>query len=89
MLRRLLLYLSTAGWARNIVTHWGLARRMARRFVAGETLDEALAVARTLNASGLWVTLDYLGESVARAAPTAPFSTRSPPAAWKRACRSS
>ena len=71
MLRRLLLYLSTAGWARNIVTHWGLARRMARRFVAGETLDEALAVARTLNASGLWVTLDYLGESVARAEDTA------------------
>lgn len=71
MLRRLLLYLSTAGWARNIVTHWGLARRMARRFVAGETLDEALAVARTLNDSGLRVTLDYLGESVARAEDTA------------------
>ncbi len=71
MLRRLLLYLSRAGWARNIVTHWGLARRMARRFVAGETLDEALAAARTLNANGLWVTLDYLGESVARAEDTA------------------
>ncbi|MGQ9888845.1 MAG: proline dehydrogenase family protein [Aggregatilineales bacterium] len=71
MLRRLLLYLSRAGWARNIVTHWGLARRMARRFVAGETLDEALAAARALNASGLRVTLDYLGESVARAEDTA------------------
>jgi proline dehydrogenase len=71
MLRRLLLYLSRAGWARNIVTHWGLARRMARRFVAGETLDEALAVTRTLNASGLAVTLDYLGESVVRAEDTA------------------
>lgn len=71
MLRRLLLYLSRAGWARNIVTHWGLARRMARRFVAGETLDEALAAARALNANGLWVTLDYLGESVARAEDTA------------------
>lgn len=67
MLRRLLLYLSQAGWARNIVTHWGLARRMARRFVAGETLDEALAVTRALNAGGLAVTLDYLGESVLRA----------------------
>ena len=71
MLRRLLLYLSRAGWARNIVTHWGLARRMARRFVAGETLDEALAAARALHANGLWVTLDYLGESVARAEDTA------------------
>lgn len=71
MLRRLLLYLSGAVWARNIVTHWGLARRMARRFVAGETLDEALAVVRALNAGGLWATLDYLGESVARAEDTA------------------
>jgi proline dehydrogenase len=67
MLRRLLLYLSTAGWARHIVTHWGLARRMARRFVAGETLDEAIAVIRTLQDKGILVTLDYLGESIASA----------------------
>ncbi len=70
MLRRFLLYLSTAKWARAIMTHFFLARRVARRFVAGETLDEALAVARTLNARGLLVTLDYLGESVAHAADT-------------------
>ena len=41
-----------------------LARRLSTRFVAGETLDEALAVARTLNAEGITVTLDHLGESV-------------------------
>ncbi len=64
MLKRLLLYLSNAGWARGIVSHFFLARRVARRFVAGETLEEAVETARQLNAQGLLVTLDYLGESV-------------------------
>ena len=41
-----------------------LARRLSSRFVAGETLDQALAVARKLNAEGITVTLDHLGESV-------------------------
>ena len=41
-----------------------LARRLSTRFVAGETLLEALAVARKLNAEGITVTLDHLGESV-------------------------
>lgn len=70
MLRRFLLYLSGAGWARAFVTRFFLARRVARRFVAGETLDEALLVVRQLNARGLKVTLDYLGESVQRAEDT-------------------
>jgi proline dehydrogenase len=67
MIRQFLLYLSQAAWARGIMTRWGAARRVARRFVAGETLDEALQVTRTLNAKGLLVTLDYLGESVTSA----------------------
>jgi proline dehydrogenase len=37
----------------------------ARRFIAGETIEEAIAVARTIEAAGLTQTLDYLGESVA------------------------
>jgi hypothetical protein len=36
----------------------------ARRFIAGETTDEAIAAARTVEARGLLQTLDYLGESV-------------------------
>lgn len=70
MLRRLLLYLSTARWARHIAAHWGLARRVALRFVAGETLNEALAATHILNSKGLLVTLDYLGESVEKAEDT-------------------
>jgi proline dehydrogenase len=47
-----------------MVTHFFVARRMARRFVAGETLDEGLAAAREMNEKGLMVSLDLLGESV-------------------------
>jgi proline dehydrogenase len=39
-------------------------RSFARRFVAGETIDEALAACRALQAQGAHVTLDLLGESV-------------------------
>jgi len=40
------------------------ARRFSSRFIAGETLEEALAVSRKLNAEKITVTLDHLGESV-------------------------
>lgn len=70
-MRRLLLYLSNAGWARAIIARFFLARRVALRFVAGETPESALNVTRQLNAEGLTVTLDYLGESVTRAEDTA------------------
>jgi proline dehydrogenase len=41
-----------------------LARRVAHRFVAGETLDEALAAAQHLNSEGIGGILDLLGEGV-------------------------
>jgi len=41
-----------------------VARKLSRRFVAGETLEEALAVCERLNGEGISVTLDVLGESV-------------------------
>jgi proline dehydrogenase len=41
-----------------------VAQRLATRFVAGETLDQALAVSRKLNSEGITITLDHLGESV-------------------------
>jgi len=45
----------------------GLQRRLfflARRFVAGETVESAIAAVTKLNASGLTATLDFLGEDV-------------------------
>ncbi len=64
MLRSFFLYLSQADWAKNLIMKIGPARRSAHRFVAGDTLAEAIEVVRQLNASGLEVTLDHLGESV-------------------------
>lgn len=62
MLRSLLIYLSQAGWARRLTVALPFARRTARRFVAGETVAEALAAVRELNDAGLLATLDLLGE---------------------------
>ncbi|HXU45321.1 MAG TPA: proline dehydrogenase family protein [Thermoanaerobaculia bacterium] len=42
--------------------------RVAARYVAGETLDDAVEVVRSLNASGAMVTLDLLGEEVSERA---------------------
>lgn len=64
MLRAILLYFSRATWARSLVMGWGFARRAASRFIAGDTLQEALDAIRAVNRSGLYVTLDHLGENV-------------------------
>ncbi|HUO35430.1 MAG TPA: proline dehydrogenase family protein [Candidatus Acidoferrum sp.] len=42
-----------------------VSRSVARRFVAGESLNEAVAAARSLNRAGYLVSLDLLGENVA------------------------
>ncbi len=64
MLKLLLIYLSQAEWARTIVQRWGFAKRTAARFVAGETLDDAVAVIKDLSSKGIHSTLDHLGEHV-------------------------
>lgn len=64
MLRSSFLYLSEAAWAKAWIMRLGIAQRTADRFVAGDTLDDALAVTRSLNQKGMEVTLDELGESV-------------------------
>jgi proline dehydrogenase len=64
MLRSVLLYLSEQKRLQNFVLGSKFARKRSRRFVAGETLDEAIGAVRDLNARGMDVTLDHLGESV-------------------------
>jgi proline dehydrogenase len=64
MLRSLILYLAQAAWAKKLIMRIGLARRTAHRFVAGDTLQQAIDVTHQLNQKGLQVTLDHLGESV-------------------------
>jgi proline dehydrogenase len=50
---------------KRVASRYGLAnpRSFARRFIAGETLEQAIAAARAVEARGLSLTLDYLGES--------------------------
>jgi proline dehydrogenase len=67
MLRGTLLYLSEQS-ALKRVFGGPLAKPLVSRFVAGETLSEAIDAARKLNAAGMTATLDYLGESVSTAA---------------------
>ncbi len=57
-----------------------VVRRIASRYVAGETLEEALALVRSLNAEGCSATLDVLGEDVTR-----PDETEATVIAYERA----
>jgi proline dehydrogenase len=52
---------------KSLASRYGMRqpRSVARRFIAGETVEEAIAAAREVEAAGLTQTLDYLGESVA------------------------
>jgi proline dehydrogenase len=68
MLRAAFLWLSEQPRIFRFVRRNRLARRFASRFVAGETVDEAVATLRDLNAGGLSASLDLLGESVLHAA---------------------
>jgi len=50
----------------ELITRYGMASStgFARRFVAGETLDEAVEAVKKLNEKGIAASLDLLGESV-------------------------
>ncbi len=64
MLRKTLLYLSHQPQVFRFIRSNGLAKKFAKRFVAGETLREALDAVRGLNQKGIAASLDLLGESV-------------------------
>jgi len=63
-MRTLLLRLSESKRLAPLMMRNGVSRRVARRFVAGETLDDAIEAARVLNRAGRLVSLDLLGENV-------------------------
>jgi proline dehydrogenase len=64
MLRSAFLYLAGQQQIFKFVRNNRLARSFANRFVAGETLDTALAAVARLKARGITASLDLLGESV-------------------------
>lgn len=65
MLRTLFIHLSANRRFRAFAERSPLGRRVARRFVAGLTIEEALAAAVEMNRRGMAVTIDSLGENVA------------------------
>jgi proline dehydrogenase len=58
--------LSQSAVLKRLASRYGMASpdSFARRFIAGETVEEAIDAARRLQANGFDLTLDYLGESV-------------------------
>ncbi len=74
MLRRALLAAAASEQIRGVVTAASAARAVVDRYVAGESIGDAVRAARSLREAGLLVTLDYLGEDTTdgeRAAVTA------------------
>jgi proline dehydrogenase len=64
LVQRALLAASRRPALRRLVVGTPATRRVVNRFVAGETLADALAAVRALAADGIEVTLDHLGEDV-------------------------
>jgi proline dehydrogenase len=58
--------LSHSQTLKSLASRYGMSgsRAFARRFIAGETVDGAIAAVRDVQSQGLLSTLDYLGESV-------------------------
>jgi len=66
--RGALIYLSRQEWLKDFAARFSLFKRLTTRFVAGESIDEAVDFIRELNAEGCSASFDHLNESVANAA---------------------
>lgn len=65
LLRNFFLFLSQNRTMNRAAKKWGL-KFGAHRFVAGETINEAIGKVRELNQQGLSATMDHLGEFIAK-----------------------
>jgi len=66
--RSLLIYLSQKEGLKDFAARFRLFKKVTTRFVAGETIAEAVAAIRDLNAEGCSASFDHLNESVANSA---------------------
>jgi len=66
MIKSVLLYMSDQPRLQQMATKMEVSRRVSRRFVAGESTDDAIRAIQTLNKSGFTATLDYLGENITK-----------------------
>jgi proline dehydrogenase len=65
LIRSALIYLSQREGLKDFAARFRLFKRLTTRFVAGETIDEAVEAIRELNAEGSFASFDHLNESVA------------------------
>ncbi len=63
--RSTLLFLSRQEGLKDFATRFRPFKRLTTRFVAGETVDEAVEAIRAINAAGASASFDHLNESVA------------------------
>jgi proline dehydrogenase len=68
--RTALLYLSRQHRLKRVVSTLPGFKQLVRRFIAGETIETAIAAVRELNQLGIAATLDHLGESITSEAAT-------------------
>ena len=68
MFRSIFIALSESRMLRNIAERSRIGRRLSSRFVAGMTVDDALAATTAVNNLGMSVSVDNLGENVTNAA---------------------
>jgi proline dehydrogenase len=71
MIRKLLLVAAGDKRLEHLVSRNRFTKPVVSRYVAGTTLDQAIAVAQELNAKGIDVSLDLLGETVSDLAESA------------------
>src|SRR5688500_7086818 len=62
MLRRAILAASRNATVKSVVAGAPISRSVVKRFVAGESVDDAVRATRELTDDGLTVSLDHLGE---------------------------
>src|SRR5467141_342541 len=62
--RSVLIYLSRHEGLKEFAAHFRLFKKLTTRFIAGETIDEAVVAIRDLNAHGCTASFDHLNESV-------------------------
>src|SRR5689334_188310 len=62
--RSALIYLSRQEGLKNFAARFSLFKKLTTRFIAGETIDQAIAAIREINAKGCSASFDHLNEGV-------------------------
>ena len=62
--RSALIYLSRQEGLKEFAARFGLFKKLTTRFIAGESIDQAIAAIREINARGCSASFDHLNEGV-------------------------